>query len=261
MNMQFDMAQNAPLDTPFHALVPADRPCGAASACERCSVRTRAICAPLDTTELGALNRIGRRVTLSAGQTLMWEGDDSTLVANVIEGTLKLSTSTGDGREQIVGVVYPSDFIGRPFGHRTPHSVTALTDARLCLFTRGAFDGFARGHPDFAHELLRRTLDDLDRARSWMLLLGRKSAQEKVATFLLDMARRLLGDGDGKDKATTSFELPLSRQQMGDVLGLTIETVSRQLTDMKRRGIIALTGRRGVGICDAGRLEAIAEGE
>ena len=185
MNMHFDLAQTLPGGMP----VPA--PCSDASFCQRCEVRDRAICATLEEDERGALNRLGRRVTIAAGQTVMWEGDDATIVANVIDGTLKLSASTGDGREQIVGVVYPSDFIGRPFGRSTPHSVTALTDARLCLFTRGAFDGFAREHPELEHRLLQRTLDDLDRARSWMLLLGRKNAREKIATFLLDMARRL----------------------------------------------------------------------
>lgn len=247
MDMQFDLAQSAR---------PVSGPKGCdASHCDGCAVREQAICADLDTTALSDLSRIGRRMTLRAGQTVMWEGESSTLVANVIDGTLKLSTSTGDGREQIVGVVYASDFIGRPFGARTPHSVTALTDARLCLYPRGAFDGFAREHPALEHRLLRRTLDDLDRTRAWMLLLGRKSARAKVATFLLDMQRRVAADADGV------IELPLSRQQIADVLGLTIETVSRQISDMKRMKLVALHGRRGVRICDAQRLEDLAEGE
>ncbi|MDF0544203.1 Crp/Fnr family transcriptional regulator [Sphingobium sp. H39-3-25] len=256
MDMYFDMAQNAP--APGNVADMCRTPASGQNGCERCAVRTRAICATLDEDDITAMNRIGRRVSVQAGQTVMWEGDDSTVVANVIEGTLKLSTATGDGREQIVGVVYPSDFIGRPFGRTTPHSVTALTDARLCLFTRGAFDGFAREHPDLEHRLLQRTLDELDRARSWMLLLGRKSAQEKVATFLLDIARRLAGDpaADG----CIRLDLPLSRQQMADVLGLTIETVSRQMTQLARAGIIVLCGRRGVEIHDAGRLQGLAEG-
>jgi CRP/FNR family transcriptional regulator len=250
MDMQFDLAQKAPRDADMAVMMtPAAGGCGAGY-CDRCEVRDQAICADLDPQERAALNRIGRRVTLQAGQTVMWEGDDSMVVANVIEGTLKLATSTGDGREQIVGVVYASDFIGRPFGARTPHSVTALTDARLCLYPRGAFDGFARQHSQ-----LQRTLDDLDRTRAWMLLLGRKNAREKVASFLLDMSRRLRADRGGV------IDLPLSRQQIADILGLTIETVSRQLSDMKRLGVIALAGRRGVRICDADRLESMAEGE
>lgn len=248
MDMQFDLAQIAPVNGSPGAS------CGG-HYCDRCEVRERAICADLDAGNRGTLSRIGRRMTVKAGQTVMWEGDSSTLVANVIDGTLKLSTSTADGREQIVGVVFPSDFIGRPFGARTPHSVTALTDARLCLYPRNAFDSFAREQPALGHRLLERTLDDLDRTRAWMLLLARKSAREKVAIFLLDIWRRNDGDEQGV------IELPLSRQQIADVLGLTIETVSRQINDLKRRGIIALSGRRGVRVCDEERLESIAEAE
>jgi CRP/FNR family transcriptional regulator len=173
------------------------------------------------------------------------------LVANVIEGVLKLSTSTGDGREQIVGIVYASDFIGRPFGERSHHNVTALTNAKVCMFTRRQFDDFARRHPEVGHELLRRTLRELDRARNFMLLLGRKTAEERVASLLMDMASRLSGD-DG------SFELPIGRQQMADLLGLTIETVSRQLTRMRGAGLIEIEGRRGVTVRDPYALAAAA---
>lgn len=246
MDMQFDLAQNGAFPT-----VP--RPCPGQT-CDGCTVRDRAICADLSPADRETLSRIGRRVTVHAGQTVMWEGDDNMVVANVVDGTLKLATSTGDGREQIVGVVYASDFIGRPFGARTPHSVTALTDARLCLFPRRAFDGFARNHGALQHRLLQRTLDDLDRTRDWMLLLGRKTAREKVATFLLDMGRRLRPDRTGM------IDLPLSRQQIADILGITIETVSRQMTDLKRQGVIDLCGRRGVRLVDGAALEALAEG-
>ena len=219
--------------------------------CGACAVRSRAICGTLPPGALRPLREIGRHRSIAAGQTLVWEGEESLLVANVIEGTLKLTNSTGDGREQIVGIAYASDFIGRPFGERTNHSVTALTDARVCLFTRAEFDAFARTHPELEHELLKRTLRELDRARSFMLLLGRKTAQERVATLLLDMAERLDGEG--------AFELPIGRQQMADILGLTIETVSRQLTRMKEGGVIALPGRRAVVVNDRLALEAMAE--
>lgn len=221
----------------------------APQACATCAVRSRAICASLGPDQLEALAKIGRRRSLSAGQTLLWEGEESLLVANVIEGVLKLSTATGDGREQIVGIVYPSDFIGRPFGEHSHHSVTALTGAKVCLFTRREFDAFARQHPEVGHELLRRTLRELDRARTFMLLLGRKTAEEKVASLLIDMASRL-SDERGH------FELPIGRQQMADLLGLTIETVSRQLTRMKLASIISIDGRRGVSVLDA---DALAE--
>ncbi len=227
------------------------------TACDSCTVRNRAICSALSDGEVAALNKLGRTRTVAAGQTVMWEGDEALVVANVIDGVLKLSTSTTDGREQIVGVVYPADFIGRPFGARSQHSVTALSDARICTFTRSDFDSFAREHPELEHKLLQRTLSELDRARQWMLLLGRKSAAEKIASFLLDMSEKLTPAGCNDDPARmTSFALPFGRQQIADILGLTIETVSRQMTRLRAERIIDLPSRRDVVILDAEGLAA-----
>jgi CRP/FNR family transcriptional regulator len=230
------------------------------SNCDLCVVRNRAICAGLDDRELVALNAIGRRRNLAAGESLIWEGEDSVLVANVIEGALKLSTGTEDGREQIVGVVYPSDFIGRPFGTTNGYGVTALTDALVCVFSRRDFDAYAREHPALEHKLLDRTLGELDRTRRWMLLLGRKSAGEKLASFLLELNERLVEPGCKVDfnRSGRVLNLPFSRQQIADVLGLTIETVSRQFTRLKTDGIVDLPSRREVVILDHAALQAEA---
>ncbi len=226
------------------------------SDCAACVVRNTAICAALSAPELAALSQIGRTRRLVAGESLVWEGDDAIMVANVIAGVLKLTTGLGDGREQIVGLVYPADFIGRPFGQTAQSTVTALTDAQICAFARADFDRFARAHPALEHKLLERTLDELDRARQWMLLLGRKTAAERVASFLLDMAERLARGGGTDAGSARQFDLPFGRQQIADVLGTTIETVSRQLTVLKQRGIIALPGRRTVSILDHDALVA-----
>ena len=227
--------------------------------CSQCVVRNRAICAGLEPDELDALGQLGRKQRVTKGQTVVWEGDDSVVVANVIEGVLKVSMSISDGREQIVGLVFASDFIGRPFGQQNLYSVTALTDAELCIFPRSTFDSFARQHPELEHKLLRRTLTELDRAHEWMLLLGKKTATERIATLLLEMSARLGETGCSADKSDLdSFELPLDRQQMGDVLGLTIETVSRQLSLLKADGIINLPDRRTVAIQDRVRLQDLS---
>lgn len=226
-----------------------------------CVVRSRAICAALDHDELEALNAIGRERTLTPGESLFWEGEDSVLVANVLDGVLKLSSNTEDGREQIVGVVYPSDFIGRPFGGTSGHGVTALTDARVCVFSRRDFDAFASAHPHLEHKLLERTLGELDRTRRWMVLLGRKSASERIASFLLEMLDRLNAPRGCEfrfEEGPEILELPFSRQQIADILGLTIETVSRQFTRLKSEGIIDLPSRREVRILDREGLEAEA---
>jgi CRP/FNR family transcriptional regulator, anaerobic regulatory protein len=227
--------------------------------CSQCVVRNRAICAGLAPDELFALGQLGRKQLIARGQTVAWEGEESLIVANVIDGVLKISMGMPDGREQIVGVVFPSDFIGRPFGKASPYSITALTDAELCIFTRSAFDKFAREHPELEHKLLRRTLDELDRAREWMLLLGKKSAGERIATLLLEMSTRLGEQGCHADlRALNRFDLPLDRQQIGDLLGLTIETVSRQLTKLKGEGLIDLPDRKHVIINDRLRLSELA---
>lgn len=230
------------------------------SDCAKCVVRNRAICSGLSPDELLALGQKGRKQSVKRGQTLVWEGDDSLVVANVITGVLKLSVSTADGREQIVGIVFPSDFIGRPFGKESPYSVTALSDAEVCVFHRSTFDQFAREHPELQHKLLQRTLIELDDARQWMMLLGKKTAEERIATLLIRISERLSSEGCTTPAFNLDeFELPMDRQQMADILGLTIETVSRQLTRIKSRGVIALPDRRRVIINDRAALQNLAE--
>ncbi|PHR18573.1 MAG: Crp/Fnr family transcriptional regulator [Sphingopyxis sp.] len=228
--------------------------------CDHCVVRNRAICSTLDAAELAALNQISHHRDLKAGQTLAWEGDESFQVANVIEGVLKLSASLSDGREQIVGVAYPSDFIGRPYGSQNRQTITAITDVRLCTFRRADFERFSANHPDLEHKILQRTLTELDRARQWMLLLGRKSAREKLASFLLEMSERLADSGcQSRAMPTDQFGLPFGRQQIADILGLTIETVSRQLTELKKSGLIELPDNRKVVIKDRKGLEQMTD--
>ena len=222
--------------------------------CADCSVRERAICQSLCESDLDDLNRLGRRQVIEKGQTLQWQGDDSLLVGNVIDGVLKLASSSIEGRDQTLGIIFPSDFIGRPFGKKSNHSIVALTDARICTFSRSAFDDFARDHPDLEHRLLERTLTDLDRTRQWMMLLGRKSATERVAAFLLEMADRLAED----DEPPVRFVLPFGRQEIADLLGLTIETVSRQITRLRDDGVIDTPDRRSIVVIDRDALEVCA---
>ena len=141
-------------------------------------------------------------------------------------------------------------------GNHLQRRVAQVATAR---FTRSGFDSFAKSHPDLQHKLLERTLDELDRARQWMMLLGRKTAAERIATLLLEISNRL---GSSNCSVISpfldEFELPMDRQQMGDVLGLTIETVSRQLTKLREAALIELPDRRTVVIKDRRRLEELA---
>ena len=228
--------------------------------CQACSVRNRAICADLEDDEVALLNRIGRRKLLKAGETLLWEGDEAVFVANVVSGVMKLSTQTSDGREQILGLAYPSDFLGRPFGDTTPYNAEAISDTVVCVFLRSDFERFTLDHSRLEHKLLERTLGELDRTRRWMLLLGRMNAEERLATLLLEIGERSVASTCNNFIQTDPdrFDLPMSRQQIADILGLTIETVSRQFTKMREDGVIEIRGRRDIAICKREVLEGLA---
>lgn len=224
--------------------------------CADCAVRDSALCASLADHELEALNAIARHKVVPRGQVFAWEGDASSLCANIVSGVLKVTSATADGREQIVGLLYAGDFVGQPFRAETSLTVTALSDADLCIYPRRSFEAVLDDHSKLERMLLQRTLSALDDARARMLSLGRKSAAERVSGFLVEMADRC-ATGDADD----SFDLPLTRGQMADVLGLTIETVSRQLTNLKGAGLIALLPGRGVTIIERAGLEARAGAE
>lgn len=228
--------------------------------CADCTVRDRSLCRSLDDEELTALNRLGKRRSLSAGETVMWAGDESLVCANILSGVLKIVATTPDGREQIVGLLYQADFVGQPYDEQIEFTISALTNAELCVFPRRPFERVLENHARMEHLLLQRTLRALNDARARMLTLARLSARERIAGLLLDMAARA-GQGGCRagGGAPVTFDLPLTRGQMADVLGLTIETVSRQLTKLKGVGLIALSGGRAITIADQGALKSWAE--
>lgn len=228
--------------------------------CAECAVRDRALCGALSDEELVALNSIGQRRKVARGETVIWSGDDSVICANLLDGIMKVSASTIDGREQTVGLLYPADFVGRLFGDRAGFTVTALTDAELCVFPRGRFEAVLHDHVRMERLLLERTFSALEDARGRMLTLARRSAEERVAGFLIDMVDRI---GSAGCRATSdgpvTIDLPLTRGQIAELLGLTIETVSRQFTKLKAAGLIALPSLKTVTVRDRAALEQLAE--
>lgn len=224
--------------------------------CETCPIRHRAICARCDDNELEALNRIKFYKTYQAGQTVAIRGEPLTTVASIVSGTATLTRSIEDGRTQLVGLLLPSDFIGRPGREVAQYDVTAVTELTLCCFHRKPFEDLLERYPHVRERLLEMALDELDAARDWMLLLGRKTARERIASLLALIVRRSVRpDGDILGNLNR-VDLPITRETMANYLGLTIETVSRQLTKLRKDGIIALEGKRTILIPDFGALLA-----
>lgn len=220
--------------------------------CQRCEIRNAAICGSLPDSTLTHLSSIGRTRKLKRGDTLTWEGDDAQTVANVRSGILRLTAGTAEGEQQILGLAFETEFVGQFHDRQEHYSVTALTDATVCLFRRTDFAALAAETPAMANAVMTALSAELGRAQQWMRLLGRKSAEERVATFLWDLYCR---SGAHEDRPVP---LPLTRQQIADVLGLTIETVSRKIRQISRSGTIALPDLRSFSVRSAAALERLA---
>lgn len=224
------------------------------SSCEECPIRYRAVCAQCEGDELAELERIKFYRSFEPGQGIVWGGDRMDFVASVVTGVATLTQTLEDGRTQMVGLLLPSDFLGRPGRDRAAYNAVATTKVVLCCFRRRPFDDMMRRMPRLSHRLLQMTLDELDAAREWMLLLGRKTAREKIASFIAIIARREASLLKRRPGGRMEIDLPLTREAMADYLGLTLETVSRQVSALKRDGIIELKGKRGVVLPDFARL-------
>ena len=219
--------------------------------CKECLVRDHSLCASLSDSELGALSDIGRRRIVPKGAVVSWAGDDNALCANVVTGALKLLKTTADGREQAVGLLFAGDFVGQPFHDSNDLTAVALSDTELCLYPRPAFERVLGDRPKLERALLERIMRSLNEARDRQLTLARKGAKARLAGFLLD-----LPPADDADR----IDLRMSRSDIADYLGLTIETVSRQFTELKAQKLIdGDRGGRTITLLNRDALQSIAD--
>lgn len=214
--------------------------------CADCTIRHRAVCTYCSPQELALLDAIKFYKNFEPGQEIVAAGEETDFLGSVVDGVVALSKTLVDGRRQTVGLMFPSDFVGRTMRPVAPYDAVAVTPVRLCLFTRARFERILKDTPALEKRLLEMTLDELDAARDWMLLLGRKTAQEKIASFLTILARRAAALDNKAPGDGLGFELPLTREAVADYLGLTIETVSRQITALRKSGVIELTDARNI---------------
>ncbi|MBU4527813.1 MAG: Crp/Fnr family transcriptional regulator [Hoeflea sp.] len=219
--------------------------------CQACESRHRGVCGALTPDQLLQLSKHSTRRTLEPGAELAGESIQTKTYSNIISGVVKLSKMMADGRQQIVGLQFAPDFLGRPFRKENGVSAEAATGVKVCSFPKQVIERMIGEMPELEHKLLEQTLDELDEARNWMLTLGRKTAGEKVASFLLLIATHAFPDNESD---SVEFELPMSRMDIADFLGLTMETVSRQLTKLRADGVIRIINNRHVEVPDIARL-------
>lgn len=196
------------------------------------------------------LSQAGTRRTFAKGEEVFAEGEAADFFYKVMSGTVRVCKLLSDGRRQIEAFPLPGDIFGLESGAEHHFTAEAVEDTVVLAFRRSRFASLVHDNPAFGDQIMSAMIQSLERAQEHMVLLGRKTAQEKIATFLLDMSRRL-AKGD-------RVELPMQRTDIADHLGLTIETVSRTLTQMVRDGLIKLaaTGRTIV-LSDKGGLQAL----
>ncbi len=227
--------------------------------CHHCAIRHHSVCGALKEEELFELNKIARQKHFKAGETIVSDTEAADFFANIVSGVVKLSKTMSDGRQQIVGLLFSPDFLGRAYRTHHTYFAEAATDVTLCSFPHNAFETILKKFPELEHRLFAHTLDELDSAREWMLLLGRKTAAEKVANFLYILAKRSHLQGcSSPNEDTASFAIPLTRADMADYLGLTIETVSRQMTKLKKNNVILMQDNRYINVIDMNLLSSLS---
>lgn len=222
--------------------------------CRDCSVRHYGTCGALDLRQLDTLSRHTRTVRHAAGAEVFGDETAITSYANVVSGVIKLLKVLKDGRQQVVGLKFAPDFMGRVFASDNALSAEAASDVELCQVPKAVLDALIEESRTLERRLMKETLRELDEAREWMVTLGRKSAAERVASFLYLIALHVHPDLDLWPRPV-EYDLPLSRSDIADFLGLSIETVSRQITEIRRLGIVVIRNKRHVTIPDCDRLK------
>jgi CRP/FNR family transcriptional regulator len=223
--------------------------CGAQVDCRRCAVRSIAVCAALEPAQLAQLARIASERRIAAGRSLFDEGEPGSGVFTLTAGMLKLFKTTRDGRRQITGFLSPGDFLGLAFDRSYVYSAEAVVDSTVCRFQRNGFVALLERFPQLEHDLLGRASTEIAAAQEQLLLLGRKSARERIASFLVGQCRRLgLGQGD-------TVPLPMTRGDIADFIGTRVETVSRSLGSLSRAGVVSMPSAHEVVIANWRRLQ------
>lgn len=221
--------------------------------CTECAIRQLAVCAALDKADLRELGHLGRHVNFAAGETVFAQEEIATSFCNLVVGVVRLYKLLPDGRRQIIGFALPGDFLGMAASSRHNFSADAIGHVELCQFSRSAFARFSEHNPDLLRRINELAVRELSQAQDHMVLLGRRSADEKVAAFLIGWRDRLTH----VTNPSRTVPLPMSRQDIADYLGLTIETVSRTFTKFERDGVIEIMPG-SVRLIDPARAEALA---
>lgn len=229
---------------------------GRGNACDACRARLLSVCASMDAPDLSRLDSLAEHLDLNAGDGLTRADDPARHVFNITSGSVRVYRLLPDGRRQITGFLFAGDFLGLATGDTYVFSAEAIEPVTVCRFRKSDYRTLIRETPALETALLERATHELAAAQNQMLLLGRKTALERVSTFLLEIPAH----DPARRGPPGSVHLPMTRAEIADYLGLSIETVSRVLTRLKTQGVIRLLSLTDLRIEKPEALLAIAEG-
>lgn len=215
------------------------------------------ICHGLQADVQSNLYEISSIQDVPAKEMIFMEGDWNEYVYEVMEGVVLLSKLTVDGRRQVTGFIYPGQIFGFSINEQNGYTAESITKARICRYPRSRLNRSMTLYPALGRRFLDWASGELVAAQNQMLLLGRKTAVERVASFFLSLSER--NDEHGEDP--TRLFVPMTRCDIADYLGLTMETVSRTIGRLKKSGVIQLSKQNYIEVCDLDRLYEYTEDE
>lgn len=230
--------------------LPKRHPGDVQSPCAACTVRDLSICSVLEPAQLSSLTDIVTDISISPGQAAFFEGDPAEHLFVLRDGCARVCKVLADGRRMITGFFFPSDIVGLAEEVTYAYSCEAVTRISLCRFPRKALRELFLEYPVLEQHILSVATNELAAAQDQMVLLGRKTASEKLASFLLLLSSRAKRRNARRDE----LFLPMSRNDIGDHLGLTTESVSRCFTRLRKQEIIRLDAAHTITILDRDRL-------
>lgn len=211
--------------------------------CLTCPARQNSYCGVIPIDDLRALGHLRRSIRFERKQSIVCARDPALSFFNIVSGTVKLIRSAPDGRAQIVGFRSQGDFFMTPTSASCAITAEAVTAVELCILSRGSFKQLSAQWPQAVERLFELSCLQLEVSEDQMFLLGRKTAREKVVSFLLAYGNRV---NRGEPGPLHCINLPMTRADIADFLGLTTETVSRVLSSLAREKLISVGVSRSV---------------
>ena len=210
--------------------------------CTICKIRSYSFCRCLDEERLEKFSKISTEKNYTNKENIFIQNDPAKHLFNITEGNVKIYQLLDDGRIQIIGFLYPGDFFGSYKNNKYNYSAESIGDLKICVFDQKILEQYLDENPVLAKELLNQTSFELTVAQDRITVLGKLSAIERISTFLTNISEQRKRIG----WQNNPISLPMTRQDIADYLGLTIETVSREFSNLKSSNLIKVISSKQI---------------